>query len=579
MRSARVRSVAAFSVLSVLCAAAARGEDQRGTAGVKAPDGTALVGKNYALLIGIDRYRRFPALKSAVGDARAVKDVCLSRYCFDKAFELYDEAATRRGIMQLVREVARRCRMNDSLLIYYAGHGHLDPVFGTGFWVPYDGDRDAPDTWVPNVLLKQAIANMAARHVLLVSDSCFSGDFFERSVGTTGPIDNTHYRRVFGKPSRQIMTSGGLEPVADSELRGHSAFAHFFVRALRDNRKPWLSASAIFPRVCEGFELRDRGGQTPLFGYMRGSGSERGEFIFFLRPEHVKEWPTKPPAGAAVVPEPTKPTPRKGTGLPPGFEKAFMVPDADKDQHGNPVVTRDGSRFDPKTGWSYEIWLREPRMEFVLIQAGKNSEVWVSIREPFYMGKYEVTQGQYRAVAGKNPSRFKGWFRRTARNPVERAQWIDAMTFCAKVRGQLAKLLLEHARTPDGVGVLQRVPYICLPTDDQWGYACRAGSATDYCFGDDKAILPLYAWFVGNADGKTHPVGRKRPNAWGLYDMHGNVWEWTSESGVCRGGSWVDDSSRCRASTRKRSFVVHDTGLADHDGLGFRVCVFARAPD
>jgi len=534
----------AAALCGTVCIAAAQDTEPRGVAGVTTPDGSALVGKNYLLVIGINTYARFPSLQSAVRDARAVREVCMGRYSFERAFELYDEAATRKGIMQLVRDVARKCGMNDSLFVYYAGHGHLDPVFGTGFWIPQDGERDAPETWVSNVLLKQAIANMAARHVLLVSDSCFSGDFFERSTAVAGAIDNAYYRRVFSKPSRQIMTSGGLEPVVDSELRGHSPFAHFFVQALRGNRRPWLTASGIFPHICEGFELRDRGGQIPLFGYMRGTGSQRGEFLFFLRPENVKEWPA-PTAGSAALPQPVRREPRKGAGLPPGFEKAFMIPQADTDQQGNPVVTRRGSRFDAKTGWSYEIWLREPRMEFVLIPAGKNPKVEEAIEEPFFMGKYEVTQAQYEALIGSNPSKFKG-----ASRPVESVSWTDAGSFCAK--------LTAHT----GATVMR-------PSEAWWEYACLAGATTEYCFGSSDTMLPLYAWYGCET---TFPVGRKRSNAWGMYDMHGNVWEWNGQSGVCRGGSWANGSSLCRASSR---FAV-DGGSNYH---GFRVCMFAGTPN
>jgi formylglycine-generating enzyme required for sulfatase activity len=128
---------------------------------------------------------------------------------------------------------------------------------------------------------------------------------------------------------------------------------------------------------------------------------------------------------------------------------------------------------------------------------------------------------------------------------------------------------------------------VSLPTEAQWEYACRAGTKTAFGFGDDDTDLRDYAWYAANSGGKTHPVGQKKPNAWGLYDMHGNVWEWCSDwwadsyanagtrdpegpdSGICRvlrGGSWLYSPWYCRSAGRIR----YDPGLRD-DGSGFRV--------
>jgi formylglycine-generating enzyme required for sulfatase activity len=151
--------------------------------------------------------------------------------------------------------------------------------------------------------------------------------------------------------------------------------------------------------------------------------------------------------------------------------------------------------------------------------------------------------------ADSNPSRFKG-----DALPVESVTWEEAEEFCRR----LSELPQEKAAG--------RV--YALPTEAQWEYACRAGTKTAYSFGDDEAMLGEYAWFNGNAG--THPVRNKKPNAWGLYDMQGNVCQWcadrfgsypdrtlTDPTGpteghcrVCRGGSWISSAARCRASVR-----------------------------
>ena len=152
----------------------------------------------------------------------------------------------------------------------------------------------------------------------------------------------------------------------------------------------------------------------------------------------------------------------------------------------------------------------------------------------FAIGKYPVTQEQYEAVMGVNPSHFQG----NPRNPVESVSYDDAVAFCKK----LSQLTGKNYR---------------LPTESEWEYACRAGTTTDYCFGNDANQLEDYAWYYNNSEDTTHPVGQKKPNTWGIYDMHGNVWEYCQKR-VNRGGSWGDISGFCRSATRDDNFFRRD---------------------
>ena len=184
----------------------------------------------------------------------------------------------------------------------------------------------------------------------------------------------------------------------------------------------------------------------------------------------------------------------------------------------------------------------------------------------FYLGKFPVTQGQFRSLMGGNPSQFSD----DPNNPVDNVSLTSAVLFCQTLTGHLV-------RSPESLDD-QSVTAVNadLPREAQWEYACRAGAETLYSFGDDHKRLAEHGWYEKNSNRKTHPVGQLKPNDWGFFDMHGNVWEWTGDApdfdtggqAVLRGGSWSYNARYCQCARRHVAGVHEATA-----NYGFRVVI------
>ena len=250
------------------------------------PSGVTVEGNHWLFVVGIDTYIRWPRLSTAVYDAKAFRNVLLSRYHFDKnhLIELYDEKATRKNIIDRLRLLAGKVGEQDSLVIYFAGHGYLDPITKIGSWVPVESGVNEASTWISNQEIKNylRVDVIKAKHILLISDSCFSGVFFRGSRGKLPEVTDSAIKKAYELTSRQAITSGGLEPVSDEGFGKNSVFSYFLNNALKENQKPFLVPSDIFPEIRAG--VAENADQLPRFGSLSGTGGQQGgELVFFLK--------------------------------------------------------------------------------------------------------------------------------------------------------------------------------------------------------------------------------------------------------------------------------------------------------
>ena len=266
------------------------GAQDRGLSVIVSDELESSVGKQWAVFIAIDRYKEWSPLANPVRDAREIRDILTEYYYIDEVVELYNTDATAAGIRQLLIGLRTQIARDDSVFVFYAGHGQTDPYTDTGFWIPSDGGHDmmAQANWLPNIQVRNMLSQLPAKHVFLISDSCFSGDILDVTRGAGPVINSDYFRRAYSRVSRQVMTSGASESVPDA-----SEFAMRLKSSLR-----WANGSFVDPFYLFT-NVREVRTTQPMLGSIRGSEhQEGGSFLFF------RKNPSAPIAGIpAAAPE------------------------------------------------------------------------------------------------------------------------------------------------------------------------------------------------------------------------------------------------------------------------------------
>jgi sulfatase modifying factor 1 len=546
-----------------------------GVVGLALPDSLtaqtkARLGKKVALLIGVDIYVKpgFPPLTCCERDVRSVQQA-LQKLGFDSIEVLLGSAegagrATKQNIEQTLNRLAKDLGQSDLILVMLSGHGqqfsHGGKTQEDAFFCPVDAvNRDATTLVSLSYVTDEVLANNVGKRLVLV-DACRDApkDPKKGAKGIQG-------RQITLAEDTAVFFScrAGQQSYTNDELN-HSLFTYCVLEALQgqgatDGDVTWdgivnhvknrMAKADMQQRVPEGSL------QSPI-----SAGSVDRTVLGRLRDTPVA-------ASPSVSPQPGTPAlgPSNYAGTRAGEE-------------------RDDNGLEMKLVWCPpgEFTMGSPESE-----QGRGEyyedQVQVSLTSGFWLGKHEVTQEVWKRVMGTTPWKEECEVKQGPRYPATCISWDNAMEFAL----QLTDREREAGRLPSGWTYT-------LPTEAQWEYACRAGTQTSYSFGNKAARLREYAWWGGQLDSGSvgrdrypHEVGLKKPNAWGLHDMHGNVWEWcrdwftdeltggqdpeshaTGKYRVHRGGSWYSDSVECRSAHR-------EWYSPDDCELGFRVaCCF-----
>lgn len=245
--------------------------------------GVELQGRFRALLIGVQAYDEWQDLSAPHKDVARVAAALGEHYLFEAEDIVVLRDPTQAQMFTAIKEILTSAGEHDSLLIFFAGHGHLEKATGGGYWIPADGKRPGPASelsYLSSAWVRDVVRGSPARHVAIVSDACFSGSLLTERAGRT--LDDTYYGRMYRRRSFEGLTSGALETVADaSGPEGHSPFAYYFARAIESPERPVFDLLDVHQRVRDG--VKQLATQTPRYGLLAGTPGDGGGFVFVTR--------------------------------------------------------------------------------------------------------------------------------------------------------------------------------------------------------------------------------------------------------------------------------------------------------
>ncbi|MBF0328144.1 MAG: caspase family protein [Nitrospirae bacterium] len=246
---------------------------------------SAVSGNYYALIIGNNNYKHLNKLSTAVEDAKVIEKVLADKFGFKTKLLLN---ATRAEIITSINKFKNQLRADDHFLVYYAGHGQFDKSSDKAYWLPVDAESDNPANWIIADDITAYLKRISSNHILIVSDSCYSGTFARDTgvdLGSKTDIEK-YISRMLEKPSRTLMASGGNEPVSDIGGGKHSVFADAFIKGLKEANQSKITADDLFRKHIRN-RVIGKADQTPQYQGIKNSGDEGGDFVFQLAKSSV----------------------------------------------------------------------------------------------------------------------------------------------------------------------------------------------------------------------------------------------------------------------------------------------------
>ena len=505
------------------------------------------IGSYYALLFATDNYDEWPDLNNPIEDARALKTELEDNYNFQVELVL---DPTKLQILQKIQEYALKSYApEDHLLIFFAGHGSYSEIHGDGYIISKESklNDEVGYSYLAYSGLNNRVNNINSEHILLILDACFSGTFDARTAvdrGETREVDPLQlYINKLPFKTRRYITSGGKEYVSDGIPGQHSPF----MRALLDGLRSYGGSSGMIT-LNRLFSFVENVSPSPILGEF-ADNDPGSDFIFLYK--GIFRDSTLSQDNQASVPRST-----------PG---AQSLTQQTANQFFSPSTNMEFIRIEPG----------QFRMGSDLGDADERPTHLVQITEPYYIGKYEVTQNQWEMVMGTTLAQqqlkagVKGDYGTGPDYPMYYVTWEEARAFA------------ENLSLMEGCDGCYR-----LPTEAEWEFAARARSPVNH-----SSSIQDVAWFSANSKNTAQPVGTKAANPWELYDMLGNVWEWVSDSyrqytsttktdpqplstgsrRIARGGGWSNTASALRVTNRSVK-----SSNSRNDYLGFRLVRVTR---